>query len=1169
MAKISIIKPYKFVNPNLITGKTGGVKKGGATIIAAGKKITGPGMTGGDSTVKMGRVTLLATNRIGATVTAIAQTQTKIGQVLLYESKIIQANKDFRRKRQQYYKDQESEAKNEQGLKAKENKGLSEDLKKDAEKKVKEKKSWLDDFFSPFKGIVEFVVGTMVTQGVLRWVADPKNGDKLQSFINNLATVFNFIYNVAYKSIDFFLTGVSNVFGDGSEQGFGRFKQVMTGLGQILIGIAGFKALSYLLNPFALVGDLIGLLDFFGNTPAPGGPSLPPGTPEPKPKPKPNAPKKPKSFLGKIGDSIGEFGKGLWGKFKGWGNNVTKGMRDKLAKSGEFLKETTQKAMRPILDKAYKFLNDKGIIKMAKGFGDKAVGLIKKVPGYEKIANKVAKEGGEKMLGKLGGKAIPIIGGLVNLYFAYDRLKSGDKSGAALEALSGILDIAGLFTAGSTSVVSMIIDSYLFGRDFFPDVVKKENEVFGNLINAILGPIKGIKDSLPKLPMLAEGGLVTKPTIAGLGENGPELVVPLGKIGSLGGTTGILAGGMESALQRMGAAGDIARQVIGNDLKAAEQAFGAAALGGAGGDTLGKSVIKAGRGMSIDAGDDISLFLGKDNIVITDKKKGSASTTTLRGQLANVLSSLIWLGQKDISSGSGSNSNGTGGNGGNGGTTTGSSSFEATAWKDDPEFANAVNAVAKHFNIRANDLLGLMASESGLNPAAGSHHVGLIQFSPGAARGAGTTQAKLKKMSRAQQMPYVQKYLENVGLPKGSTAGHLYTAVFLPAFVNKPADFVIATKDGSLPSGYPESRSWYSSNSGLDMNKDGRLTIGELGERINKKKREFRIPMAKGGELIPSQSAIEDRKKKMFKIRQSIGRATGGFIKVEGDGSGWTGTLTMHDKGGAKVGKSYKARSGQESKKNVSQKDRHHTKMSPHPDGTYSLLGGDYHGYVMPGLGDWSVYIGNSSGSLGSRSGLMFHNDIGNNGTAGCIGIDVGGSSGTPADKEFWKRYQEIKPSKMLINLLGKGAGKVDNLGDQQQTGGTGTTTTGGSAPSEDDSKNDIQKMIEAFDKFAAPESSKLNLAPSSAGEGVSYAGAKPATNAFSGNASIKPTSSAFSGGASIASSSQNFQVQDAIDSSKVTVLPIPINTTGNVQVLAGGAPPVIRVQSQITRGFG
>lgn len=639
--KASTIKPYKFVNPNLITGMTG-VGKGGATIIAAGKKITGPGVGGGSADVKAGRTTLLSLNRIGATIEALGTTQQKINTLLLTENKLIQSSKEFRRKRDQYLKDQESESKQENALKKKQ--AADGEIKQESDKKVKEKKGLLETLFAPFRGIIEFAMNIMITQGVLRWIANPKNFGAIQTFVDSAVKVFNFIFNIAYKSIDFFLTGVSHVFGDGSTQGFDRFREALGGLGEILIGIAGFKALSYL-NPFKLVGDLLGLLDLLslgGGEAAAAG--LPPGG---KPKPK----SKPKSggLFGKIGD----FGKGIGNKFKEFGSNVSKSMRDKLAKSGEFMKDATKKAMRPIIEKAHKFLQDKGIIKLANNLGEKAVGVIKKMPGYPKIMAKVQKEGGQGLLKKLGGKAIPVIGGLVNLYFAYDRLKNGDKSGAALEAISAILDIAGLFTGGATSALSMVLDTYLFGRDFFPDLVKKENEAFGSLLNSILGPINSIKDGLPKIPMLKDGGIVSKPTIAAIGENGPEAIIPLGKIASLGGTTGTLIGGLQSALKRMGAAGEIARSLIGNDIKDAENSFGAQGIGGAGGDTLGKSINKGLRGIEINAGDDFSLLLGKKSVTITDKKNPTNDPKTLRGQLANVLSSLIWLSNQDLTSGGG------------------------------------------------------------------------------------------------------------------------------------------------------------------------------------------------------------------------------------------------------------------------------------------------------------------------------------------------------------------------------------------------------------------------------------------------------------------------------------------------------------------------------------
>lgn len=44
----------------------------------------------------------------------------------------------------------------------------------------------------------------------------------------------------------------------------------------------------------------------------------------------------------------------------------------------------------------------------------------------------------------------------------------------------------------------------------------------------------GVGFSVPQIPMLAEGGIVTGPTLAMIGEAGPEAVIPLGKRGGIG-----------------------------------------------------------------------------------------------------------------------------------------------------------------------------------------------------------------------------------------------------------------------------------------------------------------------------------------------------------------------------------------------------------------------------------------------------------------------------------------------------------------------------------------------------------------------------------------------------------------------------------------------------------
>ena len=177
-----------------------------------------------------------------------------------------------------------------------------------------------------------------------------------------------------------------------------------------------------------------------------------------------------------------------------------------------------------------------------------------------------------------------------------------------------------------------------------------------------------------------------------------------------------------------------------------------------------------------------------------------------------------------------------------GGVYDGPSSYSPASYRDDPDFEKEVNRIAQKFDIDASDLLGKIASESGFNPAADNGtHVGLIQFSKDSARAVGTTQAALKRMTRAQQMKYVEKYFDYWNLPKGSSAGHLYTVTYLPAFASKPANYVLAKRGGFTDSWGHHPASWYSHNAGLDMNNDGKITIAELGERIQKKKREFGI----------------------------------------------------------------------------------------------------------------------------------------------------------------------------------------------------------------------------------------------------------------------------------------------------------------------------------------
>ena len=171
---------------------------------------------------------------------------------------------------------------------------------------------------------------------------------------------------------------------------------------------------------------------------------------------------------------------------------------------------------------------------------------------------------------------------------------------------------------------------------------------------------------------------------------------------------------------------------------------------------------------------------------------------------------------------------------------------------NDTEFLNGLVAMSRRLGVNPGDMLAKMASESSLMPNAQNQKTratGLIQMTPETAASLGTSIDALQKMSRAEQLPYIEKFLKQsyAGVPRPITAGHLYTGTFLPAFIKAPADAVIATKSGTgIVEGYGSYpaetvRGWYARNEGLDKNKDGKIQIFELGERIANIKKDFGI----------------------------------------------------------------------------------------------------------------------------------------------------------------------------------------------------------------------------------------------------------------------------------------------------------------------------------------
>lgn len=155
----------------------------------------------------------------------------------------------------------------------------------------------------------------------------------------------------------------------------------------------------------------------------------------------------------------------------------------------------------------------------------------------------------------------------------------------------------------------------------------------------------------------------------------------------------------------------------------------------------------------------------------------------------------------------------------------------------DTDFINSVKTTSSNLQIQPDWLLRVIDFETAStwspqirNP--GSTATGLIQFLDSTAKGIGTTVEDLATMSRAEQMAYVEKYLEPYK-GKLNNFGDVYMAVHWPAGIGKDEGYVMYRK------GSPE----YTANRNLDSNGDGTVTRGETLARV--------LGATGRGEMIP------------------------------------------------------------------------------------------------------------------------------------------------------------------------------------------------------------------------------------------------------------------------------------------------------------------------------
>jgi hypothetical protein len=166
--------------------------------------------------------------------------------------------------------------------------------------------------------------------------------------------------------------------------------------------------------------------------------------------------------------------------------------------------------------------------------------------------------------------------------------------------------------------------------------------------------------------------------------------------------------------------------------------------------------------------------------------------------------------------------------------------------------------VAQTLKVNADDLMSVMASESGITTgysSDGNGAVGLIQFTTPSATQLGTTVEKLSKMTAVKQLDYVDSYFSSCnklycGKRKGKiykpikSLSDLYTASFIPYYCSSSYDdsTVICAKNGPYISYYTQNASafdhtWDKKNKRFIIK--GYITKSMLADHANSNRAEY------------------------------------------------------------------------------------------------------------------------------------------------------------------------------------------------------------------------------------------------------------------------------------------------------------------------------------------
>ena len=167
------------------------------------------------------------------------------------------------------------------------------------------------------------------------------------------------------------------------------------------------------------------------------------------------------------------------------------------------------------------------------------------------------------------------------------------------------------------------------------------------------------------------------------------------------------------------------------------------------------------------------------------------------------------------------------------------------------EFCAKLKEICSKLAINPEWLLAVMYIESRIKPKAVNKYTGatgLIQFMPTTANSLGTTTAELLSMNAVGQLDYVYLYLKPYA-GKMHSLMDVYFAIFFPAAIGKPSDYVLQTS--KLSAGLIASQ-----NTGYDINSDGEITVAEVESKIYKilglvpQKKNFSLVLFAGAAIL-------------------------------------------------------------------------------------------------------------------------------------------------------------------------------------------------------------------------------------------------------------------------------------------------------------------------------